>query len=128
MPRSLLSSKSLAVLASCETQVSMSILQDERKPMMLVRYVAMDRDVRRRTGVLGLACNIGSGALAIKCATLDMFKRMATKNVKRFRAKDLRPEAAPMDHDAALELHLRSITEFFTADAAADEHGASGCR
>jgi hypothetical protein len=57
---------------------SITLARDGRKARLSVRFVAVDSSLAVRRGVLGLACEFGTGAAAIAKATANMMEGMAT--------------------------------------------------
>eukprot|EP00438_Fugacium_kawagutii_P007524 Skav231105 [mRNA] locus=scaffold2525:459335:462529:+ [translate_table: standard] len=98
-----------------------SIRRDESDGRLLLYFTFVTKDLRTRSGTLGIRKKFGSGADALTCATIELFKRFATANsgVQDFlQAKDSQP---PLSMDKGLWKHALECQRQTIIDAAADE-------
>ncbi len=99
----------------------MTLCQDARDGRFLTRFVASSSDphqLRVRTGVLRMQCG-GAGAIAIRDATSQGLKALATKRAQHGTTM-YNPRVAP-SLDKAFLNHTRRLVEVLVADGAADE-------
>lgn len=104
-----------------------SIRRDESEGRLLLYFTFVTKDLRTRSGTLGIRKKFGSGADALTSATLELFKRFATENsgVTAFleaKAKSSQPSLT-MDH--GLWKHSLNCQRQTIIDAAADEQLSS---
>ena len=99
---------------------TMAILQDVRKDMLCIRFAAAgSRTFEIRRGLLGCLSGFGTGAKALKDATLTILRDACTSRANR-PAGSLQPPQSPVV-DEALLAHLIKSVEMFVADGANDE-------
>ena len=103
-----------------DNAVTIALQQDERHQRLLLRFTAASGSLERRSGVIGLAKNFGSGAGGIRNATESI--------VRNFCSPGSMTPPGQSACDAVLNQELfdcvRAKIEIFVADAAGDEQKA----
>jgi len=100
-----------------------SLMQDGRGNNLLIRLVATNKQLDIRRFVLGLEDDCGSGAAAVRDATVLAIKRFCTKN-DRPPPRDTNQDMGTRHLDTELLGHIQRVIEVFVADAAGDEQVA----
>jgi hypothetical protein len=109
------------------TAGAVTLLQDARKNMLLLRAVAANDRLETRAFVLGIERDYGSSNVAIQRATMKIIKGMCQmgRHAPGGPGDSGGPggphDAGPGRLDASLHRHLLQAIELFVADGAADE-------
>ena len=93
------------------TTTSIALMRDMRKSRLMIRYVAVNKKLKVRRGLLGIQRNFGHSAH-------DIVK--ATGRILRF-AATICPDSQRPALDQNLLRHLRASVQMICADSAADE-------
>jgi hypothetical protein len=97
---------------------TVSLGRDDRQQRLLIRFTAATEHLELRSGVLGVAINMGADADSITIATDSVFRSFCTP--RRPGGLTLNADLQPGETDEALLTHLREVTEMI----AVDEEGA----
>ena len=111
---------------------SCTILRDESKSQLVVRFIASDAKAVVRRGQLGIAVNFGTGAVSISRAIRMVFRRFFRRGAGAPKRRHDVPRPASV-LDKLLLAKVRRSVELLVADAAKDEelagvHLARGSR
>jgi hypothetical protein len=98
-----------------------SLMQDGRGHNLLIRMVATSELLDVRRFVMGLERDCGSGASAVRDATVLAIIRFCTKNDRPPPRTMQQPDMGTRHLDNALLGHIKKVIEVFVADAAGDE-------
>ena len=99
---------------------TMAVLQDVRQDMLCIRFAAAaSQTFEIRRGLLGCLSGFGTGAKALKDATLTILRDACTSRANRPHSAS-RPAPSPVV-DEILLAHLIKSVEMFVADGANDE-------
>ena len=102
-----------------KTCASISVHQDVRAPVLLMRFGASSAHGRSLQGAFGIATDFGTTSNDIKAATLQVLKDFATPR----RQPPGKPNHSP-PLDKVLYDHIRGKIHLFDADGASDEQRA----
>jgi hypothetical protein len=101
-----------------------SLMQDGRGHNLLIRMVATSKHLDVRRFVMGLERDCGSGAAAVRDATVLAIRRVCTKNDRPPPRTMQQPDMGTRHLDNALLGHIKTVIEVFVADAAGNEQVA----
>ena len=101
-----------------------SLMQDGRGNNLLIRLVATNTQLEVRRFVMGLERDCGSGAVAVRDATVLAMRRFCTRNDRPPPRTMTQPDMGTRHLDTKLFGHIKHIIEVFVADAAGDEQVA----
>jgi hypothetical protein len=104
--------------------VCLSIHQDAREGLLLVRYSSVDDRLTRSEGVLGMAKDYGTKSKEIHDATLGIIKDFCTKRQTTDGRRSTMAGREPAILMTDLFEHVKSRIELFDADGATDEQRA----
>ena len=94
-----------------------SMMRDERKPWLVVRFSMTDQDLLSRRGLFGMEQGHGTGSTAITKATQTLMVRFCTPEWGAPR----KSKVGPGKLDTQLLEHLRQIQRQLIIDSASDE-------
>ena len=101
-----------------------SLMQDGRGNNLLIRLVATNKQLDVRRFVMGLERDCGSGAVAVRDATVLAIRRFCTKNDRPPPRNTTQLDTGTRHLDTELLGHIERVIEVFVADAAGDEQVA----
>lgn len=103
---------------------SLAICRDERHQRLLIRFTGSTTNLETRSGVLGMARDMGASAVCIVAATKQVFEQFCTPRRNPPRNGDHGGTADGV-LDQKLLLHLQDIVEVIVVDEAANEAKAA---